>query len=339
VFGRPHNKIVASKKFAGENDLVPLNSQTLRSFVAVTEEQSYTRAATGLHLSQPTVYQHVRQLEQELGTKLVEQHGKRVVLTDHGRVVYQYARRARDEEEDLVRYIRDDASLDRGQLRVVAGTTSAEFILPTIAVAFRKLHPGIEIGITAAGTTEEVDEAVLDRTYDLGMHSNPMTRPGLLKQHFLTDDLLGLARVEHRFVSEGRPVTPRQLITEPVVHFGTGAVRLRPAATIQALVNEWFAQGGVEPVTPIRMGTLQGMKRAIRDGAGVGLVSSYAIEPEDPVLRTFPLARPPRRDFILVSREHGWESNVVRAFREFALGMAWAEGDARAFRRAPKMED
>ncbi len=330
--------IVSSWIVAGENDHVPLNSQTLRSFVAVTEAQSYTRAATRLQISQPTVYQHVKQLEKDLGTKLVEQHGKRVVLTEHGRAVYQYARTARDEEEDLVRYIRDDASLGRGQLRVVAGTTSAEFILPTIAVAFRSLHPGIEVAVTAAATTEEVDEAVSDRTYDLGMHSNPAERAGLDKTHFLTDELKGLARSDHPFALTQRPVTPRQLLNERMVHFGAGAVRLRPVATIQSLVNDWFVAGGVEPVAPIRLGTLQGMKRAIRDGAGVGIVSSYAIEPEDPVLRTFPLAQPPHRDFILVSREHGWESNVVRAFREFALGMAWAEGDARMFQRADAKE-
>src|ERR1035437_9228790 len=112
-----------------------LNSQALACFLAVAEHESYTKAAAALSLSQPGVHQYVRRLETQLRTKLVEQHGKRVVLTEHGRVAYLYARRFQDEEADLVRYFRDDVSLEQGQLRVVGGSTAAEFILPTIAVA------------------------------------------------------------------------------------------------------------------------------------------------------------------------------------------------------------
>jgi len=134
-----------------------LNSQALLCFLAVAEHESYTKAAASLTLSQPGVHQYVRKLENQLRTKLVEQHGKRVVLTEHGRVVYQHARRLQDDETDLVRYLRDDASLEQGQLRIAAGTTAAEFIIPTMAVAFQRLHPGIQIRVYAAGTNDEVD--------------------------------------------------------------------------------------------------------------------------------------------------------------------------------------
>lgn len=312
-----------------------LNSQALLCFLAVAEHESYTKAAASLTLSQPGVHQYVRKLENQLRTKLVEQHGKRVVLTEHGRVVYQHARRLQDDETDLVRYLRDDASLEQGQLRIAAGTTAAEFIIPTMAVAFQRLHPGIQIRVYAAGTNDEVDSGVAARSFDLGIHSDPTPRLGLEKIPFLGDTLIGIAPVGHRLSKVRRAVTPRDLAREPFIHFGPSeAVRVR-IAPIQTLINEWFAAAGVESMSRLNVGALEGMKRAVRDGGGVAIVSRYAVDPDDPRLAVFRLASPPERCFYLISRDRGWESNVVRAFREFVISLRWAAGDPRGF-EAPR---
>ncbi len=312
-----------------------LNSQTLQCFLAVAEHESYTKAAVAVSLSQPGVHQHVRKLEAQLRTKLVEQHGKRVALTEHGRVVYQYARRFQDEESDLIRYLQDDSSLGQGQLRIAAGTTAAEFIIPTIAVAFQRLHPGIQVRVYAAGRNEEVDSGVTDRSFDLGIHSDPTPRTGLEKVSFLADTLIGIAPVGHRLSKVRRAVTPQDLAREPLIQFGPSeAVRVR-IAPIQTLINEWFASAGVESMTRLSIGALEGIKRAVRDGGGVAIVSRYVVDPDDPRLAMFRLASPPARDFYVVSRDHGWESNVVRAFREFVVSLAWTCGDPRGF-QAPK---
>lgn len=308
-----------------------ISSTALSCFLAVAKHQSYTRAAVDLGLSQPSVHQYVRRLEAELKTKLVEQHGKRVVLTDHGRVVYQYADRMQDEETDLIRYLADDVLLDQGQIRLAAGTTAAEFIIPTIAVAFQRLHQGIQIRVRVAGTNDEVDEGIADRTFDLGIHSDPLERPGLHKRPFLSDTLLGICPRGHRLGTVRRAITPLDLVHEPFIHFGPHDVMHARIAPIQSLVNEWFATAGVESVSRLNLGALEGIKRAVKEGGGVAIVSSYAVDPDDPHLATFRLASAPERSFYLISRDHGWESNVVRAFREFAVSLCWAENDPRGF--------
>ena len=308
-----------------------ISSTALSCFLAVAKHQSYTRAAADLGLSQPSVHQYVRRLEGELKTKLVEQHGKRVVLTDHGRVVYQYADRVQDEETDLIRYLADDVSLGRGQLRLAAGTTASEFILPTIAVAFQRLHPGIQIRVRVAGTNDEVDDGIADRTFDLGIHSDPLPRPGLEKRAFLSDTLLGICPRGHRLAAMHRAVTPLDLVHEPFIHFGPHEPMHARIAPIQTLVNEWFGASGVESLSRLNLGALEGIKRAVRDGGGVAIVSRYSVDPDDPHLATFRLASAPERNFYIVSRDHGWESNVVRAFREFAMSLCWAESDPRGF--------
>ncbi len=312
-----------------------LNSQALACFLAVAEHESYTKAAAALSLSQPGVHQYVRRLETDLRTKLVEQHGKRVVLTEHGRVAYQYSRRFQDEEADLIRYLRDDVSLERGQVRIAGGTTAAEFILPTMVVAFQRLHPGIQILVRAAGTNDEVDGGVADRKFDLGFHSDSTPWPGVQKLPVLADTLIGIAPVGHRLSKVRRAVTPLDLAKEPFIHFSpTEAARGR-VAPIQSLIHEWFMAAGVESVSSLYIGALEGIKRAVRDGGGVAFVSKYSVDPDDPRLVTFRLAEPPERNFYLVAREGGWESNVLRAFREFAVSLTWAENDLRKF-EAPR---
>ncbi|MGE0598026.1 MAG: LysR family transcriptional regulator [Dehalococcoidia bacterium] len=311
-----------------------LSPQSLESLVSVINHRSYTRAAEALSRSQPGVYQHIRQLERELGTKLVEQNGKQVVATEHGRAVYAFALRQHAEEEDLVRYLADDASLRRGQVRVAAGTTSAEFILPTIAVAFRRQYPGIEVHLAAFGTIPDVDGAVARRSIDLGMHSAPAPAEGVVKTRFLSDALIGLARRDHPLADTNELVTPERLAREPMVHFGyTNPDRAR-IPTFQAQVNNWFARAGCFPESPLTIGTLAGMKRAVKDGGGVAIISRYAVDVGDPELVTFELADAPSRDFVLVSPVSGWESTVVRTFREFVLSLEWTAGDRRGFEPA-----
>ena len=313
---------------------VELNSQGLQCFLSVAEHESYTKAAAALSLSQPGVHQHVRKLEAQLHTKLVEQHGKRVVLTEHGRVVYQYARRSKDEETDLIRYLRDDVALDQGQLRLAAGTTAAEFIIPTIAVRFQREHPGIYIRVRATGTNDEVDNGVLDRSFDLGIHSDATPTPGVDKTPFLSDTLVGIAPAEHRLAKLRRPVTPLDIAKERFVHFGPNDPLRNRRAPIQSLISDWFTAAGVTATSRLSVGALEGIKRAVCDGAGIAIVSQYSVDPADSRLATFRLASPPKRNFFLVSRDRGWESNVVRTFREYVVSLTWADGDLRNFKTA-----
>jgi len=183
-----------------------------------------------------------------------------------------------------------------------------------------------------------VDIAVASRTIDLGMHSGPAPAEGVIKTPCLSDALVGLARRDHPLADTSDLVTPQRLANEPMVHFRyTNPARGR-LPTFQMQVNRWFADAGLYPEAPLTIGTLAGMKRAVKDGGGVAIISRYAVDIEDTELATFELANAPKRDFVLVSPSTGWESTVVQAFREFVLGLEWAHGDGRGFAPAEHEE-
>lgn len=89
----------------------------IRYFLAVAEQGNFTRAAEVLHVSQPTLSQQIKQLEEQLGTPLFDRTGRAVRLTDAGAAWMRYARLALQDLEAGTRAIHDVATLERGSLR------------------------------------------------------------------------------------------------------------------------------------------------------------------------------------------------------------------------------
>ncbi|MDQ6740445.1 MAG: LysR substrate-binding domain-containing protein [Actinomycetota bacterium] len=120
----------------------------LRSFLAVAETGSFTRAAERLHLSQPTVSQHVKKLETESGRQLVARDTREVRLTDNGDAMTGFARTILAANEDAVRYFSGAAM--RGRLRFGTADDLAITGLPRILREFRQLYPQINLELTVS---------------------------------------------------------------------------------------------------------------------------------------------------------------------------------------------
>lgn len=292
----------------------------LRSLVYVAKHGSYTRAADELHLGQPTVYQHVRRLERLYGTRLVEPQGKRVRLTEHGRVVVDYGRRLLAIADEMGQALADDKSLRRGNLVLVAGTTAGEFLLPHISVGFQRLYPGIHISILINNNPAQIDAIVRDRGADLGFHSDPSPTPGVVKEEFAADEVVAILPPTHHLTVRNR-ICPDDLVGESVVLFeATGSPVFR------TLTDLWLAQAGLQVGASLEANSIQSIKEAVRAGGGIALVPRTAVRDNDNTLVIRPLTNPPRRTFFLIARDGGWESHLVRTFRQYARSGLWAIG-------------
>jgi DNA-binding transcriptional LysR family regulator len=124
----------------------------LRTFLAVATGLSFTRAAEQLGLSQPTVSQHIRRLEESAGRQLVSRDTRTVALTDNGEAMAGFARTIIAANDDAVSYFTGSAMA--GRLRFGAADELALSELPTILREFRQLYPRInlELTVTQSGT-------------------------------------------------------------------------------------------------------------------------------------------------------------------------------------------
>ncbi|MBD3940493.1 LysR family transcriptional regulator [Microbacterium sp. NEAU-LLC] len=122
--------------------------QLLRSFVAVADTLSFTRAAEILRLSQPTVSQQVRKLETAAGRQLLVRDTRRVALTDNGQAMLGFARSILSAHDEAASYFTGSAM--RGRIRFGSADDLALTQLPKILRNFRQLYPQINLELTVA---------------------------------------------------------------------------------------------------------------------------------------------------------------------------------------------
>jgi DNA-binding transcriptional LysR family regulator len=124
-----------------------MDVKDLKVFLAVSKYLNYTRAGEEVHLSQPSISVRIKQLEDELGVKLFEQFGKKIALTEAGRLLEPYAKRVVAAIGDARQAIEEFQGLERGKLRIGASTTPGIYLLPRVISRFKILYPKIELQI------------------------------------------------------------------------------------------------------------------------------------------------------------------------------------------------
>src|SRR4029453_3003299 len=151
----------------------------LEVFLAVAREKSFSLAAKKIHSSQPTLSEHVSELETELGKPLFFRRGRRriVAVTEAGRVFAEFAERAISAIEDGRQALADLDGLTHGSLLIGASTTPGLYVLPRIIAAFRTKYPGVDVKLQIANS-QTIEGRVRERELDLGIVGGHALRPG-----------------------------------------------------------------------------------------------------------------------------------------------------------------
>ncbi|WP_312934320.1 LysR family transcriptional regulator [Pseudomonas sp.] len=130
-----------------------MDIRALRYFVAVVDQQSFTRAATQLHLTQPTVSKMVQLLEESFGVPLLAREGKRFSVTDAGQIVYQRAREMMAVHERMRREVEALHKVEYGVLRMGLSPSTHSILAPVFA-AYHAAYPGIELKLFEIGSND-----------------------------------------------------------------------------------------------------------------------------------------------------------------------------------------
>ena len=144
---------------------------TLRQFevfLAVARAGSFRAAAEAMHLSQPALSQHVAEMERELGTRLFDRLGRKVALTEAGRVLEDHALRLFATLASAREAVIDLSGLKRGSLVIGASTTPGIYVLPGIIAAFQKRYPGVALNLRIANSAL-IEERIRGNELDLGV--------------------------------------------------------------------------------------------------------------------------------------------------------------------------
>ncbi|SMF49316.1 LysR substrate-binding domain-containing protein [Pseudogulbenkiania subflava] len=141
-----------------------LDPVLLKSFVAVVESGSFTRAGERVHLSQSTVSQHLRRLEEQLGSELLDRSGRYVVTTESGARLLGYARRLLALMEDAVEELREGQV--QGEIHIGVPEDFAGDLLTPLLGAFAREYPAIRLEVTS-GLSNTLWQQFCAGSYDL----------------------------------------------------------------------------------------------------------------------------------------------------------------------------
>ncbi len=157
-----------------------MDIRMLRYFIEVVRQQSFTRAAENLFVTQPTISKMLRNLEDELGTTLLIRQGRKLSLTDTGQAVYDKGRVILDNVQQLHSELSDIRQLNHGTLRLGIPPMVGMIMASPIA-HFRQKYPGVELKISEFGGLK-VQQAVQNGELDVAVTALPVED----EQHFTT---------------------------------------------------------------------------------------------------------------------------------------------------------
>lgn len=170
--------------------------EQLRIFVAVAEFEHFTRASRHLNLTQSTTSSAVAALEARYATKLFDRVGRRIALTEAGRLFLVEAKAVLARATTAETMLADLAGLARGSLRISSTQTVGNYWLPTLINQFRATHPGISLRLTL-GNTETVATAVYDGAAELGFIEGEIDDPSFIVDPVAVDRLMLVAAHHH----------------------------------------------------------------------------------------------------------------------------------------------
>src|SRR5215813_2075723 len=246
----------------------------LEVFLAVAREKSFSLAARKVHSSQPTLSEHISELEGELGKQLFFRRGRRrvVTVTEAGRVFEQFAERAVSAVADARQALADLDGLTHGSLLIGASTTPGLYVLPGIVAAFRTKYPGVDVRLQIANS-QTIEGRVRERELDLGIVGGHALRPGeeCLAAGML-DELVLIVSPQHAWARH-RDIAPELLVDEPLL------LREEGSAT-RSVTERALQQARVKFRVAMELDHTEAIKQGVMAGLGVAFVSTYAVRGE-----------------------------------------------------------
>ena len=205
--------------------------EDLQTFLAVAELGSFSQAASQLNLSQPSISNRVRRLEEKLLVRLLERTTRRVELTPQGRRLYVRASETLRSLRALFQEFGAEASLRDRQVKVAATLMVATLGLPPILRRFRDTHPAITLSLFDR-TPDEAVEQVVDGTCDLAVIARTEPRPGVSFEPLVSDACVVVTPLRHPLLRHA--AAPFAEVLENPLLSPSGHVGLRRAISAEA---------------------------------------------------------------------------------------------------------
>ncbi len=262
----------------------PIDSRQLRAFASLARTGSFTLAAKELHLTQSAISHSMKALEREIGCRILDKMGKKVVLTEAGEALLVHVERilaemslARAELDQLGKW-------GQTRLRLGASATACAHILPTVLREFRESFPQCIISIEP-GDTPDMIAALRDRRIDLAVNLEPRRDEPLAFRPLFTDELAFVLSPTHPWARAGR-VERTQIAKQHYILYGKRSYTAE-------MIEGYFREEDIVLHSSIDLGSMEAIKELVKLGLGISILAAWMCrkEIEARALVTLPLGK------------------------------------------------
>lgn len=289
----------------------------LKVFVTVIEQKNFSRAGDILNLSQPGVSLHIRNLENELGTKLIYRSPKQVQITEPGKILYRHAKQMLNHYETAKREINEFNNVVSGTMKIGASFTIGEYYLPKVLAEFATQYPMVDIQIIISNSNDVI-QGIRSNKLDIGLIEGETDYKDIDVMPFMNDEMIVVVPQDH-------PLSQMDLIEGNMLQNQTWVLREQGSGT-RTYSDKLLSSLELNIKKTFIFTSIQGVKEAVMAGLGIALLSRLTVQKElkSNELKTFQLKNEPLiRPFSIVKKLDFEASKAMELFlrkvEEFAI--------------------
>lgn len=289
-----------------------LTFRQLQVFESVARQLSFTRAAAELFLSQPAVSMQVKQLEAAVGLPLLEQLGKRIYLTEAGKIIQHHSKAIAHQLREMEQAIGDIKGIESGYLHISVAST-VNYFATRLLSEFCEQHERVRVSLDVTNR-ETVIQRLRDNSTDIVLMGRPPAELEVVAERFMLNPLVVIASPNH-------PLAKKRRIPLSALRTETFLVR-EPGSGTRLAMERFFEEKGFSHSTGVEMTSNEAIKQSVQAGLGLAIVSLHTLELELDVgrlaivdVRGFPI----KRHWYVAHRKGKRLSAAAMAFKDHVL--------------------
>jgi DNA-binding transcriptional LysR family regulator len=291
-----------------------MEDHRLKAFCLIVETGSFSKAAAAKFMTQSAMSHLIKNLEEEIGVKLLNRKGKNVIPTHAGRIFYEHAKQILDQYKNMENDVYEVAREVKGRLSIGASVTAAAYLLPQAFYNFTKMYPEVKIELSVSNT-EGIMSGLIEGQIDTGIVEGKMRNANIFLEEIAADEVVLVASDNHPFVKKQR-LTIDDLISQPFIMPEAGS-------GLRECIDDYFMDSKIDPQKiniAMTLGNPELIIQMVQSGIGISFVSKWSVfkAVKDESVRLLPLSnRKLRRNFYIACREKEPSTMAAKTFREF----------------------
>lgn len=292
-----------------------MDFKQLQSFVAVVNTGSFSRAATILYISQPSISTHIKLLEEEVGTPLLVRTSKNIELTDAGKSLYEYAVSILRLKERMIESCKPSGKYE---ISIGSSTVPSAYILPDIISGYCNTHKNVTFSICQRDSLEIIN-GIKDGMYDIGFVGTSFDNTSLEFTPICSDEAVLIVPNLRPYDQYAMNGSLEKLLKCPLILRENGS---GTGLRMQSLIDHYHIEAEELNVVA-RSNDPEAVKKMVMNGLGIACISKRATEEIDKnklIVVNLPKQYSMRKLYLVTKRASGLDE-YMKEFYQYVCNM------------------